>query len=51
MDLEKIQNAIISALYLLRNEVECVEYDQLRMEYLATIKKLEAALEEIRQDA
>ena len=50
MDLEKIQSAIILALSLLRNEVDCIEYDQLQKEYRATIKKLEAALDEISRE-
>ena len=50
MDLEKVEIAVISALSILRNEVECIEYDELQNEYLSAIEKLEIALDEIRQD-
>ena len=50
MEIEKIENALTSALSLLNNEVESIEYDELKNEYLSVIEKLEIALKAINQD-
>lgn len=50
MDKEKIETALISALSLLNNELQCVELDELRDEYLAVIEQLETALKELSQN-
>ncbi|WP_312076732.1 hypothetical protein [Chryseobacterium sp.] len=46
MDKEKIQKAIISALLLLNNEVENIEFEDLKKDYLTVIGNLERALNE-----
>ncbi len=50
MEIEKIENALTSALSLLNNEVDSIEYDELKNEYLSVIEKLEIALKAINQD-
>lgn len=47
---KKIETALISALSLLNNELQCVELDELRDEYLAVIEQLETALKELSQN-
>ncbi len=47
---EKIQIALQSAYSLLSNEVDSIEFDQLKNEYLAVIKEIEIALNEINKD-
>lgn len=44
MNTDKIQKAIISALSLLNNEVENIEFEDLKKEYLTVIENLERAL-------
>jgi hypothetical protein len=48
MDKIKIENALLSSLSLLNNEVDNIEFEELKMEYLSVIKLLETALIEIR---
>lgn len=50
MNSKKIETALLSALSLLNNEVNSIEYDELRNEYLLVIKELETALNEIVKD-
>lgn len=47
MNKEIIESALISALYLVNNEIESVVVDELRDEYLDVIEKLESAIVEI----
>lgn len=44
---EKITNALISALSLLNNEIDSIEFEGLRIQYESVIEKLENALKEI----
>lgn len=50
MDKEKIEGALISALLLLKNEVDSIEFDDLQNEYISVIAQVEEALKEIGQD-
>lgn len=50
MDSEKIEIALLSALSLLNNEVDNIEFDELKNEYLLVIEQLETALNEIAKD-
>jgi hypothetical protein len=50
MNTEKIENALLSALSLLNNEVNNIEFDELKNEYLLVIEQLETALNEIAKD-
>ena len=50
MNYKKIETALLSALSLLNNEVDNIEYDELKNEYLLVIKELETALNEIIKD-
>lgn len=50
MEKEKIVSAINSALSLLNNEVQAIEFEELKNEYLSVIRQLEIALEEITKD-
>ena len=50
MDSEKIETALLSALSLLNNEVNNIEFDELKNEYLLVIEQLEKALNEITKD-
>ncbi len=47
MDKEKIETALTSALLLLNNEVDNIEFEELQNEYLAVIEQLETALKEL----
>jgi len=47
MDKEKIEKAIISALSLLNNEIDNIQFEELRNEYLTVIENLETALNEL----
>ena len=51
MEKEKIVSAINSALSLLNNEVQAIEFEELKNEYLSVIRQLEIALEEITKDS
>lgn len=51
MEKEKIISAINSALSLLNNEVQAIEFEELKNEYLSVIRQLEIALEEITKDS
>lgn len=44
-NLESIKDSIQSALYLLNNEIQCVEDDDLYIEYESVIQKLQEAEE------
>jgi hypothetical protein len=50
MNTEKIENSLLSALSLLNNEVNNIEFDELKNEYLLVIEQLETALNEIAKD-
>lgn len=50
MESEKIETALLSALSLLNNEVDNIEFDKLKNEYLLVIEQLETALNEIAKD-
>lgn len=50
MNKEIIESALNSALYLINNEIESVDVDELKDEYLAVIEELESALKEISKD-
>lgn len=50
MNKKIIETALTSALILLHNEVDAIEYDDLKNEYLAVIEKLELSLKEIGED-
>ncbi len=47
---EKIILAITSALSLLQNEVDAIEFDELQSEYLQVIQNLKTALIELTKD-
>ncbi|WP_333851899.1 hypothetical protein [Epilithonimonas sp.] len=47
MDKVKIEIALTSALSLLRNEINNIEFEELRNEYLIVIENLEMALNEL----
>ena len=47
MNREIIETALISSLSLLNNEVDSIEFDDLKNEYLDVIEKLELAIKEI----
>lgn len=47
MNIEKIEKALLSSLSLLKNEVNNIEFDELKSEYLLVIEQLEIALNEI----
>lgn len=44
MDLELVKEALESSLSLISDELESVELDELREDYLLVIQKIEAAL-------
>ena len=50
MDKEKITSAVTSALSLLNNEVQAIEFEELKNDYLSVIEQLEIALEKINKD-
>ena len=50
MNTKKIEVALLSALSLLNNEVDNIEFDDLKNEYLSVIQQLETALKEIAKD-
>ena len=50
MESEKIETSLLSALSLLNNEVDNIEFDKLKNEYLLVIEQLETALNEIAKD-
>lgn len=50
MNIEKIEIALISALSILNNEVDSIEFDELKNEYISTIEQIENALKEINKD-
>jgi hypothetical protein len=50
MNSEKIETALLSSLSLLNNEVNNIEFDELKKEYLFVIEQLETALNEIEKD-
>ena len=50
LEKEKITSAVTSALSLLNNEVQAIEFEELKKEYLSIIEQLETALEETNKD-
>ncbi|MCH5598652.1 hypothetical protein [Niabella ginsengisoli] len=50
MNSEKIETALLSALSLLNNELDNIEFDDLKNEYLLVIEQLETALKEFAKD-
>ncbi len=50
MEIGKIEIALISALSILNNEVDNIEFDELKNEYLVAIEQIEIALKEISKD-
>ena len=50
MNIEKIEIALMSALSILNNEVDSIEFDELKNEYISTIEQIENALKEINKD-
>lgn len=50
MNKEIIEEALIATHSLLTNELEAIEFDSLKNEYLAVIGKIENALKEISED-
>ena len=47
MNFEKIENAMVSALILLNNEINNIEFEELKNEYLSVIEQLELGLNEL----
>ena len=47
MNEDKIKTALTSALLLLNNEVDNIEFEDLKNEYLSVIEQLETALKEL----
>lgn len=50
MDTAKIKSALLTAHSLLNNEVDNIEFDELKDEYLSVIEQLEIAIREIIKD-
>lgn len=50
MKKEILEDALSSALSLLNNEIESVEIDDLKNDYLTVIEKIELAIKEINED-
>ncbi len=50
MDNEKIEKALSSALNLLNNEIDVIDYLELKNEFLHVIEQLEEALIEIKKN-
>lgn len=50
MRTEKIETALQSALSLLNNEVDNIEFEELKNEYLTVIEELETALKELNEN-
>jgi len=50
MDIDLIKRTIISTLSLLKNEVDTIEFEDLRMEYIENIYKLETLLKDLSVD-
>ena len=50
MRIENIERALISALSLLESEVDSIEFDELRNDYLVVIEQIEVALKAISKD-
>lgn len=49
MNKEIVMNAIVSAINLISNELDSIEFDDLRNEYEITLNELNNALEEIKR--
>lgn len=49
MNKEIVMNAIVSAINLISNELDTIEFDDLRNEYEITLNELNNALEEIKR--
>lgn len=50
MNLELIKEALESSLSLISEELECVELDELREDYLFVIQKIETALKTLEEN-
>ncbi|HPX04743.1 MAG TPA: hypothetical protein PLC17_02315 [Tenuifilaceae bacterium] len=50
MNKETIEDALLSALNLLNSEVDVIDYQELRTEFLTVIEKIENALIEINKN-
>jgi len=50
MQTEKIETALHSALSLLNNEVDNIEFEDLKNEYLTVIELLKSAIKELNKD-
>jgi len=50
MEIDIIEAALISAMILLNREVDTIEYEELKNEYLTVIGKLQTALQEVRNE-
>lgn len=50
MDLELVKEALVSSSNLLWQEIEAVEWDELREDYLLVIQKIETALKTLEKD-
>jgi len=48
MNTEKIEIALINALSLLSNEVDNIELEELKNEYLSVIEEIEEAINELK---
>jgi len=47
MDIEKVKDALESAEYFFESEIQNVEYEELRLEYLEILNKIKFAITEI----
>jgi hypothetical protein len=43
MDIEKIKDALDTAEYLIETEIQSIEYDELKNEYIEVLKRIEEA--------
>ena len=49
MNKEIVINAIVSAIYLISNDIESIEFDDLRNDYEIALNELNNALEELKK--
>lgn len=50
MEIEKIKLALVSSLSLLNSEVDNIDFDDLKKEYLIVIEQINLALKEIKDE-
>ena len=50
MEIEKIKLALVSSLFLLNSEVDNIDFDDLKKEYLIVIEQINLALKEIKDE-